>query len=158
MFNLNVNKLTAGLESHRSLSGPHLCLQLVFPGFLGPRHFAAEDGAETSDAQHDKKSYVTSGHCHVTLLHVLLQICQPSAYTVLGLHSWVDDIIFPQPPMAWAYHTYSIMLSSVHCISQITGDRIFDTSQINAKSNVSCHKTKFKLSSPCVTHSRLNHH
>lgn len=51
MFDLNVNKLTAGLESHRSLSGPHLCLQLVFPGFLGPRHFAAEDGAEPFDAQ-----------------------------------------------------------------------------------------------------------
>lgn len=54
-----MNKLTVGLESQKSVSGPRFCLLLVFHGFA-QLHHAAINSWQKVDPQHDWKSQVTS--------------------------------------------------------------------------------------------------
>lgn len=141
-----MNKLTVGLESHMSLSGPCFSSGWFFEVFLGFSGFIFS--LPSSDPRCDRKSYVTSDRCDVTPLDALPQICQLSAQTVLGLHSRVDDIIFFHS-LQWllTHHTYCIMLRSVHITSyKIFNDCCQFTSssqmpqfylQVNVSSNVS---------------------
>ena len=158
-----MNKLTVGLESQRSLWA--VLLFFLFPPAGLPWIFmtlsvcSRGPGQKHLDPQRDEKSYVTSDWCDVTP-----QICQPSAPTVLGLHSWVDDICFF--PVSNDSNTPHLQYNAAFCtpnfsIRWLQGfqwlQRHVSSSsqfprfylQVNVRSNVSpCrHKTRIKFSS-----------
>lgn len=144
-----MNKLTVGVESCGSLSGPLFTSGWSFLDF--PAHVS---------------SYLSTKQNHVTPLARQLmlswrpiavmslpQICQPRAFgPVFGLHSWVDDIV-----VSTEMHLTRMVLPSVHCISHITTSvsRFFNPVASILSTNeckdehVSCHKNRICFSSPC---------
>lgn len=91
-----------GIESQRSSSGPCFPSSWSLLDIYDSLSLQSRTGQKktkkktikSDNPQSDKKSHVTSDCCDVTPRNALPQICQPRVQTVLGLHSWVDDIIF----------------------------------------------------------------
>lgn len=145
MSDLHMNKLTMGPESRRSLRGPHFCLQLVFPGFSWPRQFAVKNGQK--HRLHGMTEKVTWPL--VIVMSLLSMSCRRSANQAPKqfldyIRELMTSFFSPQPPMTLTYHTYSIMLPSVHCIPRITSYKVIDDFGVTFHLQASCLSSIYK--------------
>lgn len=132
------NKLTVGLESHRSLWVVLRCfLQLVFPGFswvcnLGP------DRNTWSTAR--RKCYATSDRCDVTLRQVCQLSKRPSS-------SWItfvnDDIIFSTVPND--SKTPHVQFNAAFCTLNVSRHKLQDFQWLQCQVSSSSQMTQFYL-------------